>query len=104
MSLAARVALQKAEPVLVHLVDELRGRVESGELTAQFELFQAVQALVAVVGATAPGSSGELVTTRQLSERFGLSVKTILRHKKNGTITPVLQRGKLIRWSGSETL
>lgn len=104
MNLAARVALQKTEPALVRLVDALRGRIEAGDLTAGPELCEAVSALVAVTVATAPEARGTMLSTAEMAERLGISVSTLLKHKKAKTIVPVLQRGKFLRWSGRETL
>ena len=104
MTLAARVALQKAEPALVRLVDELRGKVQAGDPAAGRALCEAVQALAAIAGATAPEATGGMLTTEAMAERLGLSVKSLLRHKKAGTIKPAIERGKLLRWSGRESL
>jgi hypothetical protein len=104
MSLAARVALQKSEGALVRLVEDLRGRVEAGDLTAGPVLCQAVLALSEIQRATAPEASGRLLTTAELADKIGVSPKTLLKRKAKGEIRPLLQKGKLIRWAAGQTL
>ena len=103
MSLASRVALQKAEPLLVRRLEALRNRVEAGEEVWP-ELCECIRTLVAIAPAVAPDANGMLLTTGQMAERLGMSTKTLLRHKANGKIKPAVARGKLLRWSGRETL
>jgi hypothetical protein len=45
---------------------------------------------------------GSLLTTAEMAERLGIKPKTLLKHKKRGTVRPALQEGKLIRWRGDE--
>jgi DNA-binding XRE family transcriptional regulator len=62
-------------------------------------------ALAALVEHLTP-ASGELLTTRDMAERLGISSKTLLRRKRNGQATPALTLGRrgraAIRWSGWE--
>jgi hypothetical protein len=50
-----------------------------------------------------PGASGELLTTKELAERIGVSPRMLLKRRKAGQATPALVLGKrgraAIRWS-----
>jgi hypothetical protein len=59
---------------------------------------------VDVLPQLAPGQHGELLTTAQMASRLGIAPKTLLKHKAAGSIRPALEKGKLVRWRGSEAI
>ena len=103
MGLASRVALQQAEKILVDRAGELRARLP-GEPALLVEYCEVVKALAAILPATAPGASGELLSTEEAAARFGISAKTLLRRKARGEVKPMIERGKFLRWSAGQTL
>jgi hypothetical protein len=104
MTLACRVALLKAEPLLVARLQQLAVRIEANDETAWPEFLQIVGILAALGPAVAPERIGALLTTEEMAVRFGISPKTLLKRKNRGEIEPAVQQGHLIRWSGRETL
>jgi hypothetical protein len=58
--------------------------------------------LAALLPHLTPGSRGELLTTKQMAERLGISPKTLLKRKATGEIRPALRLGArgraAIRW------
>jgi hypothetical protein len=55
-----------------------------------------------VLGQTAPGAGGELLTTRQMAARLQLSPRTLLRRAKAGKAEPIRfgERGRgAVRWA-----
>jgi hypothetical protein len=82
----------------------LEGRLDAGDETVWPAYLTVVNTLLQVTAQTAPGGQGELLTTAAMAARLGISPKTLLKHRKTGAITPALQRGKLVRWRGTEGL
>jgi hypothetical protein len=99
MSLLSRVALAKAEALLLRRLEELTARVQ-GEPGLWAELCDTVRTLASI---PAPESTGALLTSREAAGKLGVSVKTLLRRKANGEIKPTLEQGKFLRW-GRELL
>ncbi len=104
MSLAARVALGKVEALLARRLEELHARAQAGEAGAMSELCDVARTLAALQSATAPELTGAMLSTAEMAQRLGISSKTLLRHASEGRVKPALRRGKLVRWSGRETL
>ncbi len=111
MILATRVALQKSEPLLVKRLGQLTERLQAGEEAVWGEFVGVVQALVALSDCTAPEKRGSPLKTKEMADKLGVSVKTLLRHKRDGKITPAVEQGggpgkggRLLRWSGQERL
>ncbi len=104
MTLSGRVALLKAERLLVARLQQLTVRVQANDETAWPELLQIVGILAALGPALAPERVGAMLTTEEMAARFGITAKTLLRRKNRGEIAPALQQGNLIRWNGRETL
>lgn len=102
MILAVRVALQKAERTLVRRVEELEARVQAGEVALWPDYLEAVKALAAIAPALTPENGGPMLTTGEMAARLGVAPKTLLRHKARGRIHPAVEKGKLLRWNGSE--
>lgn len=110
MSGQIRAAGQAFEPVkqlacvlerLANRLEALEAQLDAGE-DAWTPYLATINTLISVMDQAAPGSRGELITTRQMAERLGIAPKTLLRHKATGAVKPALQRGKLIRWRGDE--
>ncbi len=104
MTLAYRVVLLKAEPLLVARLQQFTVRVEANEENAWPEFLQIVGILAALGPALVPERIGSMLTTEEMAARFGISPKTLLKRKNRGEIEPALQQGNLIRWSGQEIL
>ncbi len=104
MTLACRVALLKAEPLLVARLQQLTVRVEANDETVWSEFLHIVGILAALGPTLAPERVGAMLTTEEMAARFGISAKTLLKRKNRGEIEPALQQGHLIRWSGHEAL
>ncbi len=104
MILATLVALQKAEPLLVKRLGQLQERLEAGDEAAWTEFLEVVKVLAALIPNLRPESGGPMLTTKDMAARLGLSTKTLLRHRKKGSIQPAEAKGKLLRWSGQERL
>lgn len=103
MSLAVRVALQHAEPLLAERAELLRARLQA-EPTLWHEYLDVVRTLVAISPLLVPGASGELLTTAQLAEHLQIAPKTLLRRARAGQIMPAVADGKFRRWAGGATL
>jgi len=101
--LRERVALQHAKRALVDRAEELHSRL-SADPSLWGEYCQILRTLAAIAPLAEPGARGELLTTAQLADRLGLAPKTLLRHKKDGRIKPLVQKGKLLRWGAGQTL
>jgi hypothetical protein len=104
LSLAARIAMAKAAPLLVQRLEQLQERLQAGEEALWPAFCDLLRTLAAVGPAVAPGAAGELLTTEQMADRLGIAPKTLLKHKAAGKIRPAVERGKLLRWSGRESL
>ncbi len=57
------------------------------------DVYLCLEDRIAVQAPTAP-----LLTTREMAERLGITVKTLLRRKKRGHIRPAVAHGKALRW------
>jgi len=98
------VAVTRALPLLEARLVELEARVRAGE-DIWGEYVATLHAVLTITARTTPGANGELLTTREMAARVGLSPKTLLRRKKAGLVKPVQlgQRGRgAIRWRGDE--
>lgn len=98
-----RPTLDHAAALLASRVHELSARARSGDEAAWSGLCEAVAALAAALRVTPP-EAPVLLTTEQMARRLGVSPKTLLKHKSRGAVRPALQKGKLIRWRGTEPL
>jgi hypothetical protein len=85
-------------------VDALETRLASGDEAVWPQYVDTVQTLVLVLSNLSPERRGAYLTTAEMAERLSLSPKTLLKHKAHGKIQPALQRGKLIRWKGTEQI
>ncbi len=104
MTFRSRLALLKAEPLLLERVQQLQDRVHARDESAWPEYVQILHLLVDLQSAVAPERVGAMLTTEEMAARFGISAKTLLKRKSRGELEPTLQQGHLIRWSGRETL
>jgi hypothetical protein len=96
-----RLSLDRAIPLLSRRLQQLEDRIRGGKNeTLWREYLETIRTLVAVLGRGEGGQ--EMLTTRQMAERLGVSPKTLLRHKAAGAVRPAVQSGKLIRWRGDE--
>ena len=94
-------ALQRAIAHLVERLEVLEAKLQAGEPLWE-EYRSTVATLVAALGQVSPGSNGELLSTREMAARLGVTPKTLLKRKAKGSITPAVRAGRLIRWKGTE--
>jgi hypothetical protein len=86
---------------LEHRLDDLERRIDAGDESAWAELLPTLEAAARLDACLTPGAHGELISTKELAARLGVTPKTILKRKGKGQLTPALQRGRLIRWKAS---
>ena len=103
MGLALRVALGKGEAILLKRLEDLQPRLAS-EPAVWPEYCELLRTLAAIGPATAPETTGRLLSTQEMAERLGLAAKTLLKHAAAKRIRPAVRNGKHIRWSGRESL
>lgn len=96
--------LAKLVPHLEARLEQLEGRLREGDESTWPAVLVTISALCSALGQLTPGARGELLTTREMATRLGISEKTLLKHKRKGAVRPALQRGKLIRWKGNEAV
>jgi hypothetical protein len=96
------IIMERSARRLTARIDALEERLAAGDDTAWLPYIEAVRTLALLIANLAPERRGAYLTTAQMAERLNLSPKTLLKHKANGRIWPTLQRGKLIRWKGTE--
>jgi hypothetical protein len=95
--------LARATQLLEARLVELEAKVREGADDPTWQAFShTAMALAQISAQVAPGSQGELLTTREMAERLGLAPKTLLKHAAAGTVRPAVRKGKLIRWKGDE--
>jgi AraC-like DNA-binding protein len=98
----SQLALARAEQRLVERLEHLEKQLGAGdESVSWIEYGQLAAALAAIVPAMMPGGLGELISTKQLAERVGLSPKTVLRRMKQQGVEPIrfAKRGPgALRW------
>lgn len=91
--------------------DRLRARL--AQLEEQLDAGEDVWMLYCVTAQTlaallrpvqAPGERAGLLTTKQMALKLGVASKTLLAHRRRGTVRAALTKGKLIRWKGTERL
>jgi hypothetical protein len=97
-------ALARSARRLTGRLQELEARLEKGDETAWPSYCDTVHALAAVAPTLSPEYRGALLTTAQMAERFGVTPKTLLKHKAAGRIRPAVQSGRMLRWRGDEAL
>lgn len=96
--------LAKLVPHFEARLAQLEVRLREGDAAAWPDVLATASTLCAVLGQLMPGARGELLTTKEMAMRLGISEKTLLKHKSKGAVRPALQRGKLIRWKGNEAM
>jgi hypothetical protein len=95
---APTVALHRAAKLLSDRLAQLETRLAAGE-DLWSEYIEAVEALARLAAATAPGTRGELLTTKQLAESLAISTRQVRRLKAAGKITPSSKLGaRTLRW------
>lgn len=98
--------LQHAAQRLADRLAQLEEQLQRDETAAWAEFREVAVALASILPTLAPGRSGELLTTKQMAERLGVSAKTVLKRRKAGALRPAMVLGKrgraALRWNGSE--
>ena len=90
--------LHRASLLLLKRLGDLERQISEGDETAWPEYRETAL----VVASLQEQAEPEMLTTKDMATRLGVSVKTLLRHKQKGHITPTVKQGKLLRWSGTE--
>ena len=101
---AAISCLERAAVLLAQRAGQLEERVRQGDGGTWAEYRETLNTLAGVLNHLAPGRRGELLTTAEMAKRLNVTPKTLLKRKAQGDIRPVLERGKFIRWRGTEGL
>jgi len=97
------LALARAQRRLLARLDDLEARLDARDEGAWPSYCEATTALAALASQPAPGSNGQLLTTRELAEKMQCSTRTIRRRAKAGKIAaPALPFGRAGRWRGDE--
>jgi hypothetical protein len=94
-------ALARISRRLEHRLDELERRIDAGDESAWANLLATLEAAARLDERLTPGAHGELISTKELAARLGVTPKTVLRRKGKGNLTPAIQHGRLIRWKAS---
>jgi hypothetical protein len=99
----AQLALLRAQQRLIDRLELLGQKLEAGDDGAWPAYCESAAALAAIAPLTVPGASGELLDTKTMAARLGISSKTLLRRKGKGEIAPAVTlgaRGKAaFRWA-----
>ena len=95
----AALALRRAEVGIAARLEELLDE----QPVRWSEVAALGAALAAIVGATAPGAGGKLLTSAEMAEALGVSSRTVRRKRKAGELTPALKLGAgaraRVRWA-----
>jgi hypothetical protein len=99
----ARLALRRAEALLVERLKQLELLLDEGDEVAWSRYCESARTLAAIAPQTEPGAGGRLMTTAELADRLHVSTKTVLRRAKNPVaLQPVrlAKRGPgALRWT-----
>jgi hypothetical protein len=98
------VALVRASRLVEARLASLEERLAAGDEGAWADYLVTLEAAAKLDQQLQPGAHGEMVSTRAMAERLGITPKTLLRHKARGKVTPAMQAGRLIRWRGTEAV
>jgi hypothetical protein len=94
--------LKRSCVLLLGRVVVLEKRVQDGDETAWPRYLESLTTLSALLPHLQPGAGGELLTTKQMAERLGVSTKTLLKKRNNGGPKPEYQLGErgraAMRW------
>jgi len=97
----ARIALSRAQLLLVERLGQLEPLLAAGDELAWGRYVESAQALAAIAPQTEPGAGGRLMTTKELASHLNVTPKTVLRRAKRGALQPVRmgKRGPgALRW------
>lgn len=97
----ARLELMRGADVLATRAALLRAQRAAGETARWREYIDTLRALAACVAVPETGDARGQLTTRQLSDRLGVSKRTIRRRRARGELAPVQVggRGRTHRWA-----
>jgi excisionase family DNA binding protein len=101
----AQLALRRAEVRLLERLERLEHQLDQGDAVWR-GYCAAAAALAAIVPHTRPGADGRLLTTQELAAVMQVSAKTVLRKRRDGTLTAVQlgKRGRgALRWRADAT-
>jgi hypothetical protein len=95
-----RLALERGRALLGNRVGVLERRVRDGDERAWPEYAAVLSALAALDGC----QPSRLLTSAEMARVMGLSVKTLLKRKRQGNIRPAIAAGKLLRWRADKLI
>jgi Helix-turn-helix domain len=99
-------ALSRARELLEARLAALEARIRDGDEGAWPDYLTTAAVLASVSAQAVPGSHGELLSTKEMAQRLGISPKTLLKRRNRGGVRPALTLGKrgraAIRWRGDE--
>jgi hypothetical protein len=82
--------LKRSCVLLLGRVVVLEKRVQDGDESAWATYVESVTTLSTLLPHRQPGAGGELLTTKQMAERLGISTKPLLKKRKNGGPRPAV--------------
>lgn len=94
--------LERAVVLLIDRLRVLKGRLDPSGGGAWQAYLDTVIALATLLPSLTPERRGSLLTTAEMAQRLRISPKTLLKRKRRGEIRPTVERGRLIRWRGTE--
>jgi hypothetical protein len=98
----ARLALLKAQSRLAERAEDLGAHIDGSEAPETLERYcLVIRTLAAIVPPSTSEDARGLLTSEELSERLGVSRRTLRRRRKAGELQPVTPggRGRSAMWS-----
>ena len=95
-----RLALERGRALLGNRVGVLERRVRDGDERAWPEY----AAVLSVLAALEDRQPARLLTTAEMAQRMGLSVKTLLKHRRRGAVRAAVAQGNLLRWAPDQLI
>lgn len=80
------LALLRAEAHLIDRLEQLAPRLDGGDSACWAEYAAIASALAALAPQLTPERMAEVLSQKELAERFGVSLRTVRRRVQNGTL------------------
>jgi hypothetical protein len=91
------IPFRRAATLLGARLATLEERLESGDEGAWSLYLVTLEAALKLDQQLTPGAHGELLSTKQMAERLGVTPKSLIRRKSKGQAGPASQVGRIIR-------
>lgn len=98
------IALRRAATLLEARLAVLEERVAGGDEIAWPLYLVTLESALKLDQQLTPGAHGELLSTKQMAERLGVTPKSLIRRKSKGQAAPASQVGRIIRWKPAEAV